>query len=223
MTDAYLCFSPQPEAPEVAPTPALANGFITYGSLNNTSKMSEATVDTWSRILGAVPNSRLQLKARAKDSTGEDKRQLAEEFSRRGISPDRIDVVNWVEGWLQHLPLYHHVDIGLDPFPYNGTTTTCESLHMGVPVVALRGDRFISRVSASILHTTGMDDWIADDLDAYVEKAVAFAADIPALGRLRQTVRPQFMASPMCDAPRFARNFEAALRAMWRTWCQSAA
>ena len=92
---------------------------------------------------------------------------------------------------------------------------------MGVPVIALRGDRFISRVSASILHTAGFDDWIADDLDAYVDKAVAFAADIPALGRMRQTVRPRFMASPMCDAPRFARNFEVALRGMWRTWCES--
>ena len=221
LPDAYLCFSPQPQAPAVAPSPALANGVVTFGSLNNTSKISEATLDTWARILELVPDSRLQLKARAKDSTGESKHQLEQEFARRGIAPVRIVVVDWVEGWLQHLPLYHQVDIGLDPFPYNGTTTTCESLHMGVPVIALRGDRFISRVSASILHTAGFDDWIADDLDAYVEKAVRLARDIPALGRLRQTVRPQFMASPMCDAPRFARNFEAALRKMWRTWCEN--
>jgi len=222
LPDAYLCFSPQPQAPDVAPSPALGNGFVTFGSLNNTSKISDATLDTWARILEAVPDSRLQLKAREKDTTGESKRQLGDEFARRGIAAERIVVVDWVEGWLQHLPLYHRVDIGLDPFPYNGTTTTCESLHMGVPVMALRGDRFISRVSASILHTAGFDDWIAEDLEAYVEKAVRLARDIPALGRLRQTVRPQFMASPMCDAPRFARNFEAALRAMWRKWCEGA-
>jgi predicted O-linked N-acetylglucosamine transferase (SPINDLY family) len=221
MPDAYLCFSPQPEAPEVAPQPALTNGFITFGSLNNTSKLSEATLDTWARILTAVPDSRLLLKARSKNSTHEDRRQFAEEFSRRGIPVERIDVVDWVAGWLQHLPLYRRIDIALDPFPYNGTTTTCEALHMGVPVLALRGDRFISRVSASILRTTGLDGWVADDLDAYVGKAAAFASDIPGLVRLRQTIRPQFMASPMCDASRFAGNFDAALRGMWRRWCDS--
>jgi predicted O-linked N-acetylglucosamine transferase (SPINDLY family) len=221
MPDAYLCFSPQAGAPEVMPTPALANGSVTFGSLNNTNKISAATLDTWARVLMAVPGSRLQLKARAKDSSGEDKRQLAEEFSRRGIELERIEVLDWAPGWLQHLPLYHRVDIALDPFPYNGTTTTCEALHMGVPVLALQGDRFISRVTASILHTAGFDDWIADDLDTYVEKAAKFASDIALLEHVRQKVRPQFMASPMCDAPRFARNFESALRQMWRRWCES--
>ncbi len=220
LPDSYLCFSPQASAPEVGPLPALENGFITFGSLNNTSKISATTLDAWVEILRALPDSRLQLKARKMDSTGEDERHLVEEFSRRGIAAPRIEIVPWAKGWLQHLAIYQRFDIGLDPFPYNGTTTTCESLHMGVPVLTLRGDRFISRVGASILHTAGFDDWIADDLDDYVRKAVHFASDIPALARLRQKVRPQFMASPLCDAPRFARNFEAAVRAMWRQWCE---
>lgn len=222
LPDAYLCYSPQESAPEVAPLPVIANGFITFGSLNNTSKISVGTLDTWARVLKAVPGSRLQLKARHVDLTGEDERQLVEEFSRRGIAGSRIDVLPWVKGWLQHLPLYHRFDIGLDPFPYNGTTTTCESLYMGVPVVTLRGDRFISRVGTTILHNAGLDDWIADDTEAYVEKAAAFASDVAALSQLRQSIRRQFVASPMCDAPRFARNFEAALRAMWRAWCEVA-
>jgi len=223
LPDAYLCFSAPPEAPPVASLPALGNGFVTFGSLNNTSKLSPSTLDAWARVLAAVPRSRLFLKAQSGSATAEDKQQLVYEFETRGIDSERITVLDWVEGWLNHLPLYDAIDIGLDPFPYNGTTTTCESLLMGVPTLALRGDRFIARVSASILHTAGFDNWIADDIDSYVEKAVAFAADVPALDRLRQCLRQRFVASPMCDSERFARNFEAALRSMWRGWCETRA
>lgn len=219
LPDAYLCFSPQAEAPDVGTLPALTNGSVVFGSLNNTSKLSAATLDAWAKILALVPDSRLHLKTRRKDHAADDTARLIGEFTSRGISANRVAVLDWTEGWLTHLPYYNGIDIGLDPFPYNGTTTTCESLHMGVPVLTLRGDRFISRVGATILKNAGLDDWIADDIDTYVAKAVAFASDLPALSHLRQTLRQQFVASPMCDAPRFARNFEAALRGMWRTWC----
>jgi protein O-GlcNAc transferase len=219
LPDAYLCFAPQAEALGVNEAPALRNGYVTFGSLNNTNKLSPATLDTWAMILTAVPASRLALKTRRDSAT--DRARLVDEFVTRGIAADRIDVLDWVEAWLEHLPYYHQFDIGLDPFPYNGTTTTCEALHMGVPVLTLRGDRFISRVGATILHNTGLDDWIADDIASYVEKAVQFASDVPALAGLRQRLRPQFVASPMCDAPRFARNFETALRRMWQRWCQA--
>jgi protein O-GlcNAc transferase len=219
LPDSYVCFSPQPGAPPVGPLPALQNGFVTFGSFNNTNKISTATFETWARILEAVPDSRLHLKARSSDNTDDNKHRLVEEFTAHGIAAERITVLDWVKGWLGHLPLYGAFDIALDPFPYNGTTTTCQALHMGVPVLALRGDRFVSRVSASILHTAGLDDWIAESVDDYVAKAVAFASDLPALANLRETVRPRFTASAMCDAPRFAHNFEAALRGMWRRWC----
>jgi len=225
LPDAYLCFSPQPQIPSVGPLPALTNGHVTFGSLNNTGKLSAATLDAWAQILTLVPKSRLHLKTRRKDQAADGTARLIAEFTSRGIASDRVTILEWTEGWLKHLPYYNGFDIGLDPFPYNGTTTTCESLLMGVPVLTLRGDRFISRVGATILHNAGLDDWITDDVGTYVARAVALASDVEALSRLRQTLRAQFVASPVCDAPRFARNFEAALRGMWRIWCdkQSAA
>jgi predicted O-linked N-acetylglucosamine transferase (SPINDLY family) len=219
LPDAYLCYSPQPEAPPIRPLPALTNGYVTFGTLNNNRKLSSSTFDVWAGILASVPDSRFHIKTRLGEDTPEDRARLVGEFTSRGIAAERITVLGYIEGWMQHFAFYNDFDIALDPFPYNGTTTTCDALYMAVPVVALRGDRFISRVTASILHTTGLDDWIADDLDTYVSKAVAFASDIPALSRLRQTLRHRFVTSPMCDAPRFARNFEAALRGMWRIWC----
>ena len=113
------------------------------------------------------------------------------------------------------------IDIALDPFPYNGTTTTVEALWMGVPLITLAGDRFIARVGESILTTLGEPGWIAADAEGYVRKAVALASDLSALAEVRARLRPQLLASPLCDAPRFARNLEAAWRGMWRRWCDA--
>ncbi len=118
-----------------------------------------------------------------------------------------------------HLAAYGKLDIALDPFPYNGTTTTCEALLMGVPVVGLRGNRFIAHVGESILQTAELGDWIAADASAYVDIAKRAAANLEALANLRSRLRMQFLSSPMCDAPRFARHFEDALRGMWHIWC----
>ena len=131
----------------------------------------------------------------------------------------RVDLVGPVKGTAGHLGTYGRVDIGLDPFPYNGTTTTCEALWMGVPVISLTGDRFIARVGESLLNSAGLGDWLARTEDEYIAKAVAAAADLPALAALRQGLRPQLATSPLCDAPRFARNLEAAFREMWTLWC----
>ena len=128
--------------------------------------------------------------------------------------------------WLperEHLALYDRVDIALDPFPYNGTTTTCEALWMGVPVVTLRGDRHAGRVGASLLTQVGLSDLIADSTEAYVEMAVALTSDPARLCELRQSLRPRMAASPLCDAPAFARKVEAAYRTMWRRWCETPA
>jgi predicted O-linked N-acetylglucosamine transferase (SPINDLY family) len=111
--------------------------------------------------------------------------------------------------------MHGEVDIVLDPFPYSGGLTTCEALWMGVPVVTMPGESFASRHSASHLHNVGLPDWVAPDVDGYVELAVARAADLPALRRLRAELRPRMQASPLCDAPRFAANFAAAL---WQVW-----
>ncbi|WP_423066465.1 tetratricopeptide repeat protein [Devosia sp. CN2-171] len=217
LPDAYLCFQPTEDPPPIGPLPALGNGRITFGSFNNLDKVSAATLDVWTAVLTAVPDSRLVMKAQQGSSGAGD--TIIDGLVQRGVARNRIGMLEWVPGWCEHLPLYDKVDIGLDPFPYNGTTTTCESLLMGVPVVTLRGDRFISRVGATLMHNIGLDDWIADSVVDYVELAVTKAQDLETLGTLRAELRQQFLSSPLCDTRRFARNFEAALRGMWRRYC----
>jgi len=219
LPDAYLCFSPTEAPPPVTSLPALANGFITFGSFNNLNKVSGATLDAWAAILGAVPNSRLQIKAH-QGSVGP--QPVIDGLVQRGVASQRISTLDWVSGWCAHLPLYGRFDIGLDPFPYNGTTTTCESLLMGVPVVTLRGDRFISRVGATLMHTVGLDDWVADNVEDYVGLATRRASDLGQLSELRSGLRGRLLASPLADTRRFARNLEAALRQMWLGYCATA-
>jgi len=218
MPDSYLSFTIAEQAPEVAPLPALVNGYVTFGSFNNSNKLSAATLTLWARVIDAVPNSRLLLKSKVLEKREVAARVLAG-LTAAGADTSRVDLVGFVSGASGHLGTYGRVDIGLDPFPYNGTTTTCEALWMGVPVIALAGDRFIARVGESLLNSTGLGDWLAKTEDEYIARAVAAAADLPALAALRQGLRAQVAASPLCDAPRFARNLEAAFREMWTLWC----
>ncbi|HTJ58892.1 MAG TPA: tetratricopeptide repeat protein [Devosiaceae bacterium] len=218
MPDSYLCFSPPEQAPEVAPLPALQNSFVTFGSFNNVNKLSQATLALWARVLAAVPNSRLLLKNKPLEKQDVAER-IRETLAAAGADLSRVDLLGFVRDPGGHLGTYGRVDIGLDPFPYNGTTTSCEAMWMGVPVLTLAGDRFIARVGESVLNSAGLPDWVAADEGAYVAKAAAAAADLPGLAALRAGLRPQMAASPLCDAPRFARNFETALRGMWREWC----
>lgn len=219
MPDSYLCFSP-PEAPPVATLPALSNGYVTFGSFNNINKLSRATLALWARVLEALPNSRLLIKNRPLDTPATaDKLRAA--FAAAGADASRIELVGFIKEGAGHMGAYGRIDIGLDPFPYNGTTTTCEALWMGVPVLTLAGDRFIARVGESLLHSAGLPDWVAASEDDYVAKAVRFAADLRQLAALRASLRPQMAASPLCDAPRFAANLEAAFRGMWMAWCEA--
>jgi protein O-GlcNAc transferase len=137
-----------------------------------------------------------------------------------GIDAARLRFIDRVPDRAAHLALYDEIDIGLDPFPYNGTTTTCEALWMGVPVLTKRGDSFVSRVGESLLQSMGLQAWIAQDTDDYVARASKLAADLDGLALLRSTLRDRFAHSPLGDAERFARNFEAALRGMWTRWCE---
>lgn len=115
----------------------------------------------------------------------------------------------------EHLSLYNRVDIGLDPFPYNGTTTTCEALWMGVPVVTLKGDRHSARVGASILTRVGLEELISTTESDYVEAAVTLAVDLERLKALRVQMRDRLKGSPLCDAPSFAASLEGAYQKMW--------
>ncbi len=219
LPESYICFSPPDSAVEVGSLPALDKGVITFGCFNNLNKITEEVVACWARVLQAVPDGRLYLKTKSLE-VPEARESLVASFARLGIAPERLVIKGRFESHEEHFRAYHEVDIALDPFPYPGITTTVEALWMGVPALAMKGDRFISHQGETILHNVGLSEWIAADVDDYVAKAAAFASDIKALAGLRAGLRERLLASPLCDAPRFARNLEAALRGMWQKWCE---
>jgi hypothetical protein len=206
----------------VAPTPALANGYVTFASFNNVAKVNEQVVAAWARILRGVPGARLLLKSRQLDDAGARHRLLAL-FSGHGIDEQRLQLQGGVLDRNEHLAAYARVDVALDPFPYNGTTTTCEALWMGVPVIALTGQVHRGRVGASILRHAGLDELLAEEVDAYVDKALALAGDLDALGALRHSLRERMAASPLMDAEASTRDLEQAYEEMWRRHLQAAA
>ncbi len=214
----FLCYRPPAEAPPVVAPPCRERGWITFGSFNNLLKVNESVVAAWAGVLTAVPGSRLLLKGTLLADEGV-RRHCLDLFAQRGAAADRIEFLPRIAAMAKHLGAYGKVDIGLDPFPYNGTTTTCEALWMGVPVVTLRGDRHSGRVGASLLSRVGLEDLVAEDLEDYGARAVQLAADPDRIGALRTGLRERLRASPLCAEAGFARQFEGALREMWRRWC----
>ncbi|MDX1484314.1 MAG: tetratricopeptide repeat protein [Alphaproteobacteria bacterium] len=218
LPDGFLCYAPSASAPDIGPLPALETGRVTFGSFNNLSKVTPKVVEAWSRLLEKVEGSRLIIKSGP--MADEETRQRYEAlFAECGIGSERLELLSRIPSKSGHLGAYGRVDIGLDPFPYNGTTTTCEALWMGVPVVTLLGDRHSGRVGASLLTRLGLTELIAEDREAYVETAVALAGDLDRLAGLRARLRQRMTASPLCDAKGFARRIEAAYRRMWGAWC----
>ena len=215
----FLCYGPPPDAPQPGPPPSLESGTITFGSFNNPTKYSAATIDAWIELLSRVPGSRLLLKG-LPFADASMRALYHTRFSERGIAPQRIMLVGHIPERTTHLAHYREIDVALDPFPYNGTTTTCEALWMGVPVVTFRGDRHSARVGASLLASVGLDELIADDVEQYIALAKGLADDRSRLVQLRSSLRTQMAASRLCDAPRFARKTEAAYRCMWQMWCE---
>jgi predicted O-linked N-acetylglucosamine transferase (SPINDLY family) len=160
----FLCYAALKDAPEPAAPLCIKTGTVTFGSFNNPAKVSGATFDTWATLLSRLPQARLLLKgAPFADATA--RAVLLARLGERGVAAVRVELVPWLPGAAAHLALYNRVDIALDPFPYNGTTTTCEALWMGVPVVTLRGDRHAGRVGASLLTQVGLTTLIADSVE----------------------------------------------------------
>jgi predicted O-linked N-acetylglucosamine transferase (SPINDLY family) len=202
----FLCYAPAAVAPPVAPPPAGHDGPITFGSFNTIPKLSPVTLALWAQVLEAVPGSRLLIKT-LQTRSPEVRHQLMAAVGAAGIDPARLIILDHVDDDAGHLAAYGQVDIALDPTPYNGTTTSCEALWMGVPVITLRGDRHAARVGASILSRLGLEDWIADTPADYVARARAFAQDRAGLAALRAGLRSRMARSPLCDARGFARQF----------------
>jgi len=220
LPDCYLCFTPPQDEVEVSALPMLSRGYVTFGCFNKLNKMNDAVLALWARVLHAVPDARLLLKS--KELTDVSARDLTRaRFARHGIAPERI-VIEGFSARAAYLADYNRVDIALDPFPYPGGTTTVEALWMGVPVLSRRGRRFLAHAGESLLQTAGLADWVAADDDDYVAKAQAFAALPQQLSLVRSGLRAQLLASPLCDAPRFAANLGDALSAMWQRYKEPA-
>jgi predicted O-linked N-acetylglucosamine transferase (SPINDLY family) len=220
LPETRLCFTSPEEDVAVAPLPALARGEITFGCFGSHSKISDAVLETWANVLRAVPRSRLFLKAKQLADTALQERLLGR-FARFGVDAQRL-ILEGPSPRREYLKAYDRVDIALDTFPFPGGTTTMEGLWMGVPVVGLRGERFLSRQGESILMNAGLGDWIATDRDEYVALAARMSADVAALAALRAGLRASLRRSPLMDAARFAGYFEAALRDMWQRWSAAA-
>jgi predicted O-linked N-acetylglucosamine transferase (SPINDLY family) len=213
LADGYVCYSPPPYAPEVGPAPILRNHFITFGCYNNLAKITPQVIALWNRILTALPTARLILKTHQLADAA-----TAATLRAAFVDPTRVETRPG-SGHRAFLAQYNDIDIALDPFPYSGGLTTCEALWMGVPTIALPGETFASRHSASHLCNAGLADWVTDSAAAYLARAVAAAAEPDALARLRAQLRAATRASPLCDAARFGQSLGAALRGLWRAWC----
>jgi predicted O-linked N-acetylglucosamine transferase (SPINDLY family) len=204
------CFEPDASAPEIEPLPALKNGFVTFGCFNNMAKLNPALFETWAEILLRVPGSHLRLKARTLTDDGV-RKELKSYFTERGIEEDRLDFFGHTKKIADHLNHYHSVDIALDSFPYHGTTTTCEAMWMGCPVVTRAGKTHVSRVGVSLLTAVGLQEFITDTREAYIEKAVALASQTDQLQELRAGMRERMRQSVLMDEKRFVQGFEKAL------------
>ncbi len=210
----FVAFTPPDRAPPVRrPTAG-----ITFGSFNNLAKVSHATARLWAGVLNAVPGSRLILKSKGLGS------HLAQEsmrsqFSAAGLDPERLDLRPFESNKANHLAAYNSIDIALDTAPYGGTTTTCEALWMGVPVVTLRGRTHAGRVGASLLHAAGLDALVASTDADYVRVAADLAGDAPRRRALGAGLREQIRSSPLCDGRGLSAAVDAALSNMWSRWC----
>lgn len=214
----FLCFRPPASAPPVVPLPAGATGAVTFGSFNKLSKITDGTVALWAEVLRRVPDARLLLKDRPLSDPGT-AAMLRARFAAAGIDPARLDLVGFIKDGAGHLAAYNRIDIALDPHPYNGTITTCDTLWMGAPLVTLAGGRHAARVGASLMTAIGLPDLVAATPDRYAAIAAELAGDLTRLMRLRMGMRERVRTSALCDEARFMRSLETAYRLMWRGWC----
>ncbi|MBG12610.1 MAG: peptide-binding protein [Alcanivorax sp.] len=218
MPDDYICYQAPHYAPAVAALPALSNGYVTFGCLNNPAKINAPLVKEWARVMDEIPESRLLLKG-AQYGDADFCEHIHEQFERHGIIRQRV-LLEGPENHIAFLDTYNRIDIALDPWPYSGGLTTCEALLMGVPVITLPGPTFAGRHAASHLVNAGLPELVVDSWDAYRARARDLAGDLDNLATVRRHLRDTFLQSPVCDAPRFAAHLSAALRGIWQRHCR---
>lgn len=209
----YLTFTVAYDVPDLVPPPCINNGFVTFGSLISQYKITENVIDAWTEILRETPGSQLLIRNAALGKSS-NKKYLMSQFVKRGLDQARISL----EGPAPHyefLKTYDRIDIALDAFPYNGGTTTTEAIWQGLPVVSYWGDRWVSRTSATLLRSAGLEELVAKDVSAYVRLAVDLASESEKLKTMRDTMRDKLLASKACDTAAFARSMEQLYRDIW--------
>ena len=195
--------------------PALKNNFVTFGCINKLTKIHDEVILLWSKILISISNSKLLIK----NKNLEDKNiceDFLSKFEKHNIKRNRLILVGETKTRKENLEFFNKIDIALDPFPFQGNTSTCEAVWMGVPVITLKGNRYLFHFGESINSNLGMHDWIAKNHDEYVSKAIKFSSNINQLSKIRMNLRQTFLQSPVCDAPRFAKHFSKMLWDMWK-------
>ena len=218
LTGSAWTYAPPADAPEVAPAPCLKNEHVTFGCFNNLAKVTDPTLALWGKILREVPDSRLRIKGKGFGDAAV-RKQYEERMSRLGLPVDRVDLLERTAEAKDHLALYNEVDVALDTFPYHGTTTTCEALWMGVPVVTLVGEAHMSRVGASLLSSVGHSTWGAKTEAEYFQIAISLAKNRAALAATRSGLREQMRQSDLLAHQAQACRFGQALRECWSEWC----
>jgi len=214
-------YAPPEGAPEPVDPPCAAGAPVTFGCFNNFAKVNDATLAGWAGVLVAVPHSRLLLKGHGLDDAALAAR-LRGRLAALGIDGARVELLGRTPGIAAHLALYARMDVALDTFPYHGTTTTCEALWMGRPVVTLPGDRHASRVGASLLTAAGHPEWIARDWADYARIAADLVRDPARLAATSRTLRAALCASPLMDHAGQGSRFAQAIRECWQAWCAKA-
>ena len=218
----FLCYQGDDSVSASLSSPVTKGKPFTFGSFNNTVKMTEQVIATWARILLEVSDSRLLLKS-AQLESAELRERVVALFQKAGIGEERLILCGLIAETDSHLKKYDEVDLALDTFPYNGTTTTCEAMWMGVPTLCLKGDTHAARVGASLMHRVGLDDFVVNTEEDYIAKAVELARAPDALAQLRPTLRARMQASRLCDGKGFVSELETALRRIWQKACTAKA
>lgn len=222
LPDDYICYvPPNGYEPDVQSLSALKNGYITLGCFNNATKLNDVVLEQWAAIMRELPKSRLFLKSMQYQSQ-ERCQKILDTMSAYGITNDRL-IIEGPSPHAELLDAYNRVDIALDPWPYSGGLTTCEAFLMGVPVVTLPGPTFAGRHSATHLVNAGMPELVVNSWKEYRERVLELAADLDSLATIRRHLRQVLLESPVCDAPRFARHFSTAMRAIWQRHCEGKA
>jgi tetratricopeptide (TPR) repeat protein len=221
MPNGFHMFNLHPELPQAAEPPCLQRGYVTFGSYNNMNKLGSKSIELWAKLLKRVPNSRIILKHKTLAFL-DNRETIRSLFAMHGIQAHRVILRTTTPGAVEHYQSYGEMDIALDPLAYNGTTTSCDALAMGVPILTLPGQTHASRVTASLLHRVGLERWAASSEENFLQIGSLAAQNPEMLRQLRQELPQRFRQSPLGDGPGMARDLEDAYRQMWQTFCNQA-